>query len=109
MPNISRREFLRGALLGAGAIIAARFLSACGQPQTAIQPSPTIITPHPIPEPEKEVSKPPTSHPDIVVVRNGDPEAMVREAIEALGGMGRFVKKGANVIVKPNIGPAVRS
>jgi len=34
---------------------------------------------------------------------------MVSKAVELLGGMGRFVKKGDNVIIKPNIGPSVRA
>lgn len=34
---------------------------------------------------------------------------MVRKAVELLGGIGRFVKKGDNVIIKPNIGPSVRA
>jgi len=32
-----------------------------------------------------------------------DPRKLTRQAIAALGGMGRFVKKGDDVIVKPNI------
>lgn len=42
--------------------------------------------------------------PDLVAVKNGDPEALFDRGIEALGGMGRFVKKGQTVVVKPNIG-----
>jgi uncharacterized protein (DUF362 family) len=38
-----------------------------------------------------------------VVVRKGEPEALVRTALKALGGMERFVPRGANVFVKPNI------
>jgi uncharacterized protein (DUF362 family) len=45
-----------------------------------------------------------TGVPDLVAVRNGDPEALFDRGIEALGGMGRFVKKGQTVVVKPNIG-----
>jgi uncharacterized protein (DUF362 family) len=45
----------------------------------------------------------PVSLPDMAVTRNGEPEVLVRRAIAALGGMERFVSKGANVIVKPNI------
>lgn len=41
---------------------------------------------------------------DLVAVRNGEPEALFDRGIEALGGMGRFVKKGQTVVVKPNIG-----
>lgn len=39
----------------------------------------------------------------MAVVRKGEPEALVRTAVAALGGMERFVPKGANVFVKPNI------
>ncbi len=42
--------------------------------------------------------------PDLVAVMGGEPEAMFRKAIAELGGMGKFVKKGAKVVVKPNIG-----
>ncbi len=42
--------------------------------------------------------------PDLVAVKNGDPEVLFDRGIEALGGMGRFVKKGQTVVVKPNIG-----
>ena len=39
-----------------------------------------------------------------LVVARGDPVKATRAAIEALGGMSRFVKKGESVAVKPNIG-----
>ncbi len=42
--------------------------------------------------------------PDLVAVKHGEPEALFDRGIEALGGMGRFVKKGQTVVVKPNIG-----
>ncbi|MFZ5515609.1 MAG: DUF362 domain-containing protein [Candidatus Zhuqueibacterota bacterium] len=41
---------------------------------------------------------------DLSVVQNGEPAAMVRMAIEVLGGIGKFVNKGDVVVVKPNIG-----
>jgi len=41
---------------------------------------------------------------DLVVAKGNDPAKMVRAAIDAYGGMGRFVKKGDVVLVKPNIG-----
>jgi len=41
---------------------------------------------------------------DLVAVMGGEPEDMFRKAIEQLGGMGKFVKKGQKVCVKPNIG-----
>jgi len=42
--------------------------------------------------------------PDLVAVKNGDPGTLFDRGIEALGGMGRFVKKGQTVVIKPNIG-----
>jgi uncharacterized protein (DUF362 family) len=41
--------------------------------------------------------------PDIVAVRNGEPDKMFDAAIKAFGGMKKFVKKGQTVVVKPNI------
>jgi uncharacterized protein (DUF362 family) len=39
---------------------------------------------------------------DLVVV-NGDPAAATKKAIEAMGGISRFVKKGQKVVLKPNM------
>ncbi|HRD66611.1 MAG TPA: DUF362 domain-containing protein [Candidatus Competibacter sp.] len=49
-------------------------------------------------------AEPAAGIPDLVAVKNGEPEALFDRGIEALGGMGRFVKKGQKVVVKPNIG-----
>ena len=36
-------------------------------------------------------------------VRQGDIDAMVRRAVDLVGGMGKFVKPGQSVVIKPNI------
>ncbi|WP_022663834.1 DUF362 domain-containing protein [Desulfospira joergensenii] len=41
--------------------------------------------------------------PDLVAVKNGEPDAMFHQAITMMGGMEKFVKKGQTVLVKPNI------
>lgn len=41
---------------------------------------------------------------DLVAVMGGEPEEMFRKAMVELGGMGKFVKPGQKVVVKPNIG-----
>lgn len=41
--------------------------------------------------------------PDIVAVRNGEPDKMFDSGIAAMGGMGRFVKPGQTVVLKPNV------
>jgi uncharacterized protein (DUF362 family) len=40
----------------------------------------------------------------LAVAKGKDPAAITRGAVEALGGMGRFVGRGEVVVVKPNIG-----
>jgi uncharacterized protein (DUF362 family) len=42
--------------------------------------------------------------PDLAVVRGASPGKITRAAIDALGGMRRFVSRGDIVVVKPNIG-----
>lgn len=51
-----------------------------------------------------DAGEPSAGTPDLVAIRNGEPAALFDHGIEALGGMGRFVKKGQKVVVKPNIG-----
>ena len=127
----SRRDFLRLAATGAGALAFNEILTACGvesipeensvsttAPKTATS-EPTIIDeplpatqtpqdtatievePTATPEPTSTVTEIPT--PDLVVVRNGEPEQMVRQAMTAIGGMEKYVSSGSDVIIKPNI------
>lgn len=44
------------------------------------------------------------SPPDLALVHGGTPEKATRAAVEALGGMKRFISRGDVVVVKPNIG-----
>ena len=46
----------------------------------------------------------PGTYPDLVGVTGGEPAEMFDRAIAAAGGIGRFVKQGQKVLVKPNIG-----
>jgi uncharacterized protein (DUF362 family) len=92
MKRFSRREFLRMIALGAGSAAAVQVLSACGGTSS---------------QSVKTRSAPPTPLPGstyLAVARGGDdPEALVRRAVEALGGIGRFVPRGAKVLIKPNL------
>jgi uncharacterized protein (DUF362 family) len=72
-PGITRRVLLKSAAAGL----------ALGVPG---RPSPAYSSPDP----------------DLVVV-SGDPAAATRKALEALGGIGRFVRKGQRVVLKPNM------
>lgn len=44
------------------------------------------------------------STPDMVAVMGGEPEEMLLRAMKELGGIGKYVKKGQKVVIKPNIG-----
>ena len=40
----------------------------------------------------------------MAVVRGQNVDSMVRQSVDKLGGMGRFIKKGDRVLLKPNVG-----
>jgi uncharacterized protein (DUF362 family) len=127
MKSITRRQFLHWAVRGTGALVVSQILSACSPkrsalptqtslpsqtpssaPASALPPTPsTVLSPTAIPA---EISNTPSSAPsavpvlpDLVVARNGEPEDLVRKAVKAFGGIEKFVKNGAWVIIKPNI------
>jgi uncharacterized protein (DUF362 family) len=121
MRKITRRELLRMSAAGAVAYALGGVLAACkGQttsestsapPESTGTPAATAAptaaaTPTADATATAEATPGPTGkngETDLVVVRNGEPEPLVRTAVEALGGMGKFVPKGASVVVKPNI------
>ena len=127
MTPMNRRKFLRTAAAGLSAVTLNQFLTACGantprpaSPTRAAQvipptstaiaaahpPTSTAAPAQPTSAPATDLPQPTataTNMPDLAVARSGEPEAMVRRAIAALGGMERFVPAGSNVIVKPNI------
>jgi len=49
-------------------------------------------------------TKPKDGPVDMVALRNGEAAEMFDRGIAEMGGMGRFVKKGQTVVLKPNIG-----
>lgn len=95
MRQISRRDFIR--LLGAVGVGAALSGTGCSSPQT----TKTTATPASAPAAASQ------SH--LVVARGANPAEITQRAIAALGGMERFVKSGANVVIKPNICVAYHS
>ncbi len=122
MEKLSRRKFLVRAASGLGALAIEPLLNACGR-AASMNPAPTVAAPagaatlpaaapatlSPTGEPTLAASDTPAPSPtpaplpELVVARNGDPQEMVRRALAALGGIERFVKPGAKVVVKPNI------
>jgi uncharacterized protein (DUF362 family) len=126
MKRLNRREFITGAMLTALAAVAVRCappqagatLTPTDEPEPTNQPTdeqkatlaPTntktqagaTTAPKATPAP-KPTSVPTTEAAYLAVVHGQDPIAMTTRAIAAIGGIERFVKSGANVIIKPNI------
>ncbi len=95
--KLTRREFLRWTMLGAGTAAGAQMLAACAPAASG------GMTRMPPPAPAPGATY-------LAVARGGDdPEALVRRAVAAIGGMERFIPKGANVIIKPNVCTAGRA
>lgn len=74
---MERREFFKNALLAAAAL---------GLPKL-----------------DFGAVNPPGAY-DLVAVKGGEPGVMFDKAIQSLGGISKFVKKGQSVLIKPNIG-----
>ncbi len=81
------------------------------QPAATLPPAATATTSAPAPAVTATAPAPTVTvtsaavitQPDMVVARGSDPEQMVRQAIKAMGGMEKFINKGAKVLIKPNI------
>ncbi len=52
----------------------------------------------------QKLETPIDTKPDLVAIKGSEPDHMFDQGIKALGGIGRFVKKGEIVVIKPNIG-----
>lgn len=67
------------------------------------EPSPPSATPTEVLAPRSTPTPSPLQAAYLAVARGQDPRAITRAALAAIGGIERFVKPGADVIVKPNI------
>ncbi len=82
MSGITRRDFIKaGVGIAAAALLPRRLLGA--EPQQPAGPA--------------------------VAVASGDNAKLVRAAVDALGGIGQFIKSGDKVVIKPNISFAANS
>ena len=85
MKRVSRREFIT-AVAGAGAALIAGCSEGNGTTAGSIQP------------------RSPKFEPNALAVASGnDPAKNTQAAVDALGGMGKLVRKGDFVVIKPNI------
>ena len=96
MPDVTRRDFIKIAgMAGVGAALSsAGLLAAACKPEKA--------GPQADPQADPQAG-PPAGAAYMAIVHGADPAAITRAAVEAVGGMARFVRKGDDVIVKPNI------
>jgi len=88
MTRLTRRQFLK--LTGAAATGVALLGAGC-----TAQPAETTG--------RRQPSAPSSNQAYLAVARGGDPAAITKAAIGALGGIERFVHSGDDVIIKPNI------
>jgi len=88
MTRLTRRQFLK--LSGATAAGVALLGAGC-----AAQPAQNAG--------RRQLPAPTSDQAYLAVARGGDPAAITKTAIAALGGIERFVRSGDDVIIKPNI------
>jgi uncharacterized protein (DUF362 family) len=82
---MKRRDFLKkSAVVGAGAAFTLNFDGL----QAALKSNTMVVQ----------------AAPDMVAIMGGEPAQMLNRALDELGGIGVFVKKGQTVVIKPNIG-----
>ena len=97
--HVGRRAFLqRAGYLAGGAVIltAGGFVAYSTEP---VRRSPIEIKT--LPDYRVEPSK---LYPLLAIVRGSNVDDMVAQAVDKLGGIGRFIKKGDRVLLKPNVG-----
>lgn len=87
----SRKEFLKGIFASVGSVPVVKVLAEPALAATKEKLDPRV---------KKRVR----TACDLAVVKGGSPAAITKKAIEALGGIDRFVRKGDTVVIKPNIG-----
>ncbi|HXZ78408.1 MAG TPA: DUF362 domain-containing protein [Terriglobales bacterium] len=98
-PTISRREALV-QLLRLGGIAAGTTRLGFWLSQRNQHPQPELATSR---KRSHAVAANPVL-PEMAVIQGANPAQLAREAIEALGGMSRFISRADIVLVKPNIG-----
>jgi uncharacterized protein (DUF362 family) len=86
--HISRRQFVRLAVAaGVGATLASCASAEDSSPETVARAEPPPVG----------------DNAYLAVARGQEPKALAAAALAAIGGMERFVRPGADVIIKPNI------
>lgn len=87
--QISRKKFIKLCLIGLGGLITG-----------SVFPKKIFGKEFSVGRPAKNI---PVRH-DLVVAQGEDPYLITVKAVEAIGGIDRFVKRNSTVLIKPNIG-----
>ena len=95
--GLDRRGFLKGITALGGLALLSSLVPGCS-PDTEVAPGRTSGD-----------TAPPPDAAYLAVARGESPKAMVQAALQALGGIERFVKSGNDVIIKPNMCTAYHS
>jgi uncharacterized protein (DUF362 family) len=95
---MNRRGWLRVAGIGAGLLVTG--VSAWFAYDWRVVQS---LAAHAHGPPDRRVRLP-AGKPPMVIAHGRDPAANVRAALEKMGGMGQFVRRGDKVVIKPNVG-----
>jgi uncharacterized protein (DUF362 family) len=99
MSPYTRRQFL--GIAGGAAAAAALAAAGCGG--EAPQAPPANVRRSPSAAATDPSARPAADRPQLSVARGADPEATTAAALAALGGVQRFVRRGDDVVIKPNI------
>jgi uncharacterized protein (DUF362 family) len=97
--SLERRDFLKKAGKWGGALLLALYggtVASCAK--KIATPAASATAPATSPPPPASSG----GGADLSIAQGGDPGDMARRAVQALGGMGRFVKAGNTVVIKPN-------
>ena len=99
--EITRRNFLKFSFAGLALIAAGNFISAARTAWGAVAAR-ALFAQYAVSNgrPKKRIK----GEHDLVCAKGEDPYTMTVKAVEAMGGMERFVKKNGVVVIKPNIG-----
>jgi uncharacterized protein (DUF362 family) len=91
MTGMTRRDFIKWT--GAAAAAMALAAAGCKPAGTQTQPEADVTVP----------AGPTSDQAYMAIIHGADPAAITEAAVKALGGIERFCKSGANVIIKPNM------
>ncbi|VAX19491.1 Iron-sulfur cluster-binding protein [hydrothermal vent metagenome] len=96
--DITRRQFINKLAIGGGAALGAAAVTYFAHSDKPVYRQPEKI--FTLPDFGAEISK---VYPRIVITHGTRPLAMVRAAVDRMGGIEKFIQPGDRVVIKPNV------